>query len=244
MTLERWNYGPHPDQHAELHLPSGSPQGVVVVVHGGFWKVAYGLEHGRALAEDLARRGWVAWNLEYRRVGGDGGVPETFDDVSAGVDLLSTVPGLNLGRVVALGHSAGGHLAMWAASRDRHPRWREGAVRIAAVVSQAGVLDLCAAHEQGLGSDAVAGLLGSAPGPAHACLDPISQIPLGIPVGCLHPTEDDTVPVVQSREFVRRVRAAGGVAELVEVPGDHFAPIQTGTVAWAETVAMLDRLVR
>ena len=83
------SYGDDPSQYGELSLPDGTPRGVVVVIHGGFWKAAYGVELGRPLAADLVERGWAAWNLEYRRVGNGGGTPETFDDVAAGIDLLA-----------------------------------------------------------------------------------------------------------------------------------------------------------
>src|SRR4051812_50171887 len=88
------------------------------------------------LAEDLAGRGWAAWNIEYRRLGSGGGVPATLDDVSAAIDHLAQLQHVDLSRVVTIGHSAGGHLAAWAATRDHHR------VAVTGVVSQAGVLDL------------------------------------------------------------------------------------------------------
>ena len=88
-------------------------------IHGGFWKAEYDAGLGRPLAAELARRGWTTLNIEYRRVGNGGGVPETLDDVAAAIDTLRTVEGLDLSTVVTLGHSAGGHLATWAAARRR-----------------------------------------------------------------------------------------------------------------------------
>ena len=109
-------YAPGPHRFGELTLPAGPPRGVVVVVHGGFWRHAYDLSLGRPLAADLAAAGLAAWNIEYRRVGGGGGWPATFEDVAAAVDALAgpvqEVAGeLPLDRVVAVGHSAGGQLA-------------------------------------------------------------------------------------------------------------------------------------
>ena len=214
---------------------------MVVVIHGGFWKAQYDRSLGRPLAVDLAARGWVAWNLEYRRVGRGGGVPQTLDDVAAGIDALADVEGLDTSRVITLGHSAGGHLAAWAASRGRFERWPER-VPVTGVVSQAGVLDLRAAHGLGLGGGAVERLLGHPPGPADDPVDPIRQIPLDVPLWCVHGSADDIVPIAQSRAYVAAATAAGGWAELVEVDGDHFEVVDTASPAWARTLEILDSL--
>jgi acetyl esterase/lipase len=243
-------YGDDPSQFAELRLPSGTPRGVVVVIHGGFWKAAYDLSLGRPLAADLVERGWATLNLEYRRVGppgssgsdgdgDDGGVPATLDDVAAGIDALAAVEGLDLSTVVTLGHSAGGHLAAWAASRGRFERWA-GGVGVTAVVSQAGVLDLRAAHRDDLGGGAVAAFLGHAPGPGDDPVDPRRQLPLDVPLWCVHGRHDDIVPLSQSEEYV--ATAAGARAELVAVDGDHFVVVDLAGAAWAHTLRILDTL--
>jgi len=239
-------YGDDPSQYGELRVPDGRPHGVVVVIHGGFWKSAYDLSLGTPLAEDLTRRGWVTWNLEYRRVGpgagGGGGVPATLDDIAAGIDHLAAMvaegllPGESLGRVVTLGHSAGGHLATWAAGRAAP------VVPVTHVVSQAGVLDLVAAARDGLGSGAVEDFLGHAPGPADAAADPAQQLPLAVPVWCVHAPDDDIVPISQSRGYVDRATAAGAVAELVEVSGGHFGVIDVDSAAWARIRELIDGL--
>ena len=235
------SYGDDPAQFAELTLPEGTPQGVVVVVHGGFWRAAYDVSLGRPLATSLAEHGWAAWNVEYRRVGNGGGSPTTFDDVAAAVDALLG-QGLPLDRVIALGHSAGGHLATWAASRGRFPRW-PAKVTLTGVVSQAGVLDLEAAYDAGLGSGAVANFLGHRPGPEDAPLDPRRQVALDVPVHCIHGTLDDSVPLSQSEEYVAAARAAGGAAELTVVEGgDHFVLIDPTSEPWQRTLAILDGL--
>jgi acetyl esterase/lipase len=222
-------YGDHPSQYGELSLPDGPPRGVVVVIHGGFWKPAYDLGLGRPLAADLVSRGWAAWNLEYRRVRDGGGIPETCDDVAAGLDLLGDLD-LDLSKVVSLGHSAGGHLATWVASRGG----------VTAVISQAGVLDLRSAYADGLGGGAVQALLGRAPSDADDRYDPIRQVPLDVPVWCVHAPDDDTVPISQSRDYVAAAQAAGGRAMLIEVPGDHYTVIDPGSEAWAATLRILD----
>jgi acetyl esterase/lipase len=223
-------YGDDPSQFAELSLPSGTPRGVVVVIHGGFWKAAYDLSLGRPLAADLVDKGWAALNIEYRRVGDGGGVPETLDDVRAALATLDDT-GLDLTRVVALGHSAGGHLATWAAHATD---------AVTHVISQAGVLDLVAADRAGLGGGAVQAFLGHPAGPGDAEVDPSQELPLGVPVWCVHGSDDDIVPISQSRDYVAAAAAAGAQATMVEVAGDHFVVIDPTTVAWRRTVEVLD----
>ncbi len=237
----KFEYGDDPSQFGELYLPDGEPRGVVVVIHGGFWQAAYDLELGRPLATSLAAEGWAAWNLEYRRVGNGGGTPETFDDVAAGIDKLVDLD-LDLTTVVTLGHSAGGHLATWAASRGRFSSWQPEKVPVTAVISQSGVLDLRAAHDDGLGGGAVQQLLGRPPGEQDEPLDPARQIPLDVPVWCVHGTDDQIVPISQSKDYVAAATEAGGQATLVEVDGDHFVVIDANSQAWRQTLAVLDEL--
>lgn len=237
-------YGDRPSQFGELSLPSGTPKGTVVVIHGGFWKAAYDLSLGRPLARSLADHGWAAWNIEYRRVGGGsgggGGVPNTLDDVAAAIDALAgqDVP---RSRVIALGHSAGGHLATWAASRGRFDRWPVE-VALTGVVAQAGVLDLWSAYAEHLGGGAVRAFLGHPPSPDDAPADPLHQVPLDVPVHCVHAVADDTVPISQSRTYVRAATQAGAQAALTEVEGDHFTVIDPHSDAWTQTLAILERL--
>jgi acetyl esterase/lipase len=234
-------YGDDPSQRGELSLPDGTPRGVVVVIHGGFWKSAYDLSLGRPLAESLVDQGWAAWNLEYRRVGpadagGGGGAPATFDDVAAGIDALAGVDGLATATVLTLGHSAGGHLAAWSAGRA------DPVVPVTGVVSQAGVLDLVRAHELNLGTGAVQALLGHPPGPADAAYDPYQQLPLGVPVRCVHGSGDTIVPVEISERYVAAASDAGGDATLTTVDGDHFVVIDPESDAWQRTLGLLDDL--
>ncbi len=234
-------YGDDPSQLGELSLPDGTPRGVVVVIHGGFWKSAYDLSLGRPLAESLVAEGWAAWNLEYRRVGpadrgGGGGMPATFDDVAAGIDALAGVDDLPTSTVLTLGHSAGGHLATWAAGRV------DPVVPVTGVVSQAGVLDLVRAHELDLGAGAVQALLGHPPGRADAAYDPLRRLPLGAPVRCVHGSGDEIVPLELSERYVAAASDAGGDAALTVVDGDHFVVIDPGSDAWQRTLGLLDDL--
>lgn len=225
-AAQRIAYGGDPAQYGELTQPAGTARGVAVVVHGGFWKPAYGIEYARPLVPGLAAAGWAVWAVEYRR---GTGAADTLADVRAAVDARPEVDG----PVVGIGHSAGGHLATWAAAGGG----------LTHVVSQAGVLDLRAAHGLGLGDGAVEAFLGHPPGPADDGADPIRQVPLGVPVWCVHGRADDVVPISQSRAYVAAARAAGATAELVEVEGDHFVVIDPDSTAWARTLEILDALV-
>ncbi len=237
----RITYGSHPSQYAELSLPGGTVQApVVVILHGGYWSASYGAELGRPLAADLVGRGFAALNVEYRRVGDGGGWPQTGDDVAAAVAALrGHATGLDLNRVVGLGHSAGGQLAGWLASRRGAP------VPLTGVVLQAGVLDLARGSAEGLGGGAVDGYLGGSPTEvpaAYAQASPIALVPLGVPTLCVHGTADGLVPISQSRDFSAAALAAGDSCELQTFDGDHFAPITVGSPAWDLCVEGLRKL--
>jgi acetyl esterase/lipase len=247
-------YGPHASQVAELHVPDGpGAHPVAVLLHGGFWRRWHGRGLMDRLAADLARRGVAAWNLEYRRTGplGGGGWPETFLDVAAGVDALAGVAGLDLTRVATVGHSAGGHLALWAAARGRLPVGAPGAgpvVRPALAVSLAGVPDLAAAHRAGVGGGAVARLMGGGPDRVperYAVGSPAELLPLGVPQRLVHGAADDIVPAELSRVHARRARAEGDACDLVVLPGvGHFEPIDPASRAWAAALGGLAAISR
>ncbi|HJP73654.1 MAG TPA: alpha/beta hydrolase [Pseudonocardiaceae bacterium] len=165
-------YGPDPAQIGDLYLPAGpGPFPVVVLIHGGYWTALYDRRETAALAEDLRARGYAVWNIEYRTLGEPGaGWPGTFQDVADAVDAIQDVErSLDLSRVITVGHSAGGHLAIWAASRSGLPAQAPGfapKVHPIAAVSIAGVLDLVAADADragaGVGSDGP-GFVGESP---------------------------------------------------------------------------------
>jgi acetyl esterase/lipase len=244
--VETIRYGPDPSQHAELTRPAGRARGVVVVIHGGFWRSRYDLSLGRPLAASLASHGWVAYNIEYRRVGSGGGWPGTFDDVAAAIDALAEVDDLDTTTVVALGHSAGGHLAVWAAGRPKltGSPWAQPRVPVTAAISQAGVLDLGAAADADLGGGAVQDFMGGARDDRYRLADPAQVVPLDVPVRCIHGTGDDVVPLSQSTAYVERAVRAGADARVTEVDGDHFVLIDPASDAWSRTLEMLAELVR
>lgn len=247
----RIRYGTsHPSQFADLGLPAGNPTALVVLIHGGYWGAGFGLDLMEPLAADLNRAGFATWNLEYRRVGDEGGWPTTLEDVAAGIDLLSsddapaevaTLP------VVLIGHSAGGQLAVWAASRNQQTPGGPGTTPIRGVISQAGVLDLVEGSRLGLGGGAVDALLGGTRSDVpdrYAAADPTLLVPASCPVVAVHGETDQIVPPSQSERYLEAATAAGGEARYVAVPGDHFAIIDPASAAWkrirTELTALLD----
>lgn len=237
-------YGDNADQWAELYLPESESAGVAVIIHGGFWRANYSASLGRPLALDLAARGWTAYNIEYRRVGKGGGWPNTLQDVADAVDHLADL-GLDLSRVVAIGHSAGGHLATWAAGRSHLPPEAPGAeprVALTGVVAQAGVLDLRTGVKNGVGGDAITDLLGGGPDELPERFDwadPISQVPLSVPIICIHGHDDDSVPIAQSQAYVVAATQKGADATLVALEGDHMMHVDPTSRAWSVTVDVL-----
>jgi acetyl esterase/lipase len=238
------HYGEHPRQVADLHVPrDAGPHPVVVVFHGGYWQPPYTRLIMRPLCLDLVRRGYAAYNVEYRRLGRDGGGwPQTFQDVAAAIDQLATLddPALDLGRVTLLGHSAGGQLALWAAGRAWLP---PGAVGSAPAVTPVGVMALAAVCDLERAGEPARALLGGGPTAVPgrwAQADPMRRLPLEVPVGLVHAVDDETVAVERSREYAAAARAAGGAVTLTEAPGGHRDPIDPTTRAWAAAAAWLD----
>jgi acetyl esterase/lipase len=256
---ERHPYGSARSQFGELSLPAagGGPWPVAVVLHGGFWRAQYGRRLMRPLCADLAARGWAAFNVEYRRLGrlSGGGFPRTLADVSAAVDHLVELPAhapgalacgairpLDLARVVAIGHSAGGHLAAWLATRP------EARVPVTAVVAQAGVVDLRLASELGLSRGVVHRFLGGTPAAVpdrYAAASPAERLPLGVPALLTHGGRDDIVPPVMSERFAAAARAAGDdVDVVVERDEGHFGHLDPENPLWRAVTSWIDARAR
>lgn len=255
MSRKRIRYGPHHSQVADLWRPTpgvGQPP-VLVLIHGGFWRAAYTKVLMNGLAASAIQHGWAAWNIEYRRVGllgGGGGWPVTFHDVATAIDHLDELPGVDTDQVVAIGHSAGGHLALWAAARPRLDADRPGGpvkVPVRAAVSLAGIVDLLEANLLGLGDDATAKLLGGGP---DQCADryrlasPAALLPLGIPQVLVHGLADQVVPPSMSQHYQERATAAGDPACYLPIPGaGHRDLIEPEGPGWLATVDALKDLI-
>jgi acetyl esterase/lipase len=205
-------YGDHPSQFCE-HFAAGDD--VAVLIHGGFWRARYGCDLEHAVARDLVARGWTVWNVEYRRLGDGGGWPATFDDVKAAIEAMP----MPASRAVAIGHSAGGHLAAWAA----------GHVPLAGVVSQAGALDLYELWRLGTSGHVVRQLLGGSPDEVPERYRAASpRPPAGTPLLLVHGALDEDVPVSISREF-----AADRGCDLVVIDDEgHYEHLEPGSKCW------------
>jgi acetyl esterase/lipase len=216
-------WGPGPEDVAEVQL-GGDDRPLVVLVHGGFWRPAYDRRHLRAMSHALAAEGWSAAAIEYRRVPGD---PDaSLNDVRVALRVVPVeLRGRHDGRVVVVGHSAGGHLALWAASVAP-------ASGLAATVALAPVADLAAADRELLGSGAVRDFLGDAAS-SRLDLDPVRMVSAVQPVTLVHGGDDESVPARQSQAYVD----AHPTARLTLLDGvGHLDLIDPRSAAWPEVV--------
>jgi len=254
----RISYGPKAFHFGELYLPpKNAPDTltpVVVLIHGGFWRSPYTLSLMRRLARDLTQHGIAAWNIEYRRVGNkDGGWPNTMLDVALATDFLRTLApqhALDIQRVVTVGHSAGGQLALWVGARHRITTGELQAYEplpLVGAVSLAGCVDLEYVAQLNLGANAVTDLLGGdqqAFPERYAAASPAALLPLGIPQVLIHGTRDDRVPFDVSQFYARKATKTGDAITLIELPGaDHFVVIDPTSEAWAITRIEIQRLL-
>jgi acetyl esterase/lipase len=238
-------YGPDEFQFGELRSPSGSgPHPVAIVIHGGYWRARYDLAHIGHLCEAITRLGVATWSLEYRRIGNrGGGWPGTFDDIRAGaghVKKIAAERSLDLQRVIATGHSAGGQLVLWLAKQ------KELALR--GVMPLAPVADLRRAWELKLSNTVVADFLGGSPAEVPAryrAASPVEMVPLGVPQRVLHGLKDDIVPIELSRTFVAAAKESGDDAKLIEVAAaGHFELIDPRSEAWPVVKGTLADLLK
>jgi acetyl esterase/lipase len=232
VGVERSNhaYGSETEQFGTLHRrPGRGTYRVVVLIHGGFWKQGYGLDLMTPLGDDLANRGFAVWNIEYRRVGQPGGGWRgTLDDVAAAVEYvpsLARAAGFEVTDVSVVGHSAGGHLALWLGGL------RDFAVPIKIAVGQGPVADLEASARADLGGGAVQSLLGGTPAQVperYRFAQPERSTGTTRQVAVVG-RNDDIVPPEFSRGF-----------ETIEVPDtDHFDLIDPTSTAWATVINLL-----
>ncbi len=248
-------YGDDLLQFGELRLPkTKGKHPVVVVVHGGCWFAEYDLHHLAAFSDALTKLGVATWTIEYRRIGDKGGAwPGTFQDVAKGTDYLREVAKkhpLDLKRVVVIGHSAGGQLALWLAARKNLPKSSElysaKPLPLIGVVSLAGISDLKKYRPNC--DDSVNNLLGGAPeqfAERYQQTSPLELLPLKVPLRLIHGKLDRIVPIELGREFEAAAKQKGDNVTLttLEATG-HFDLISPVSTVWTTIEATVRELLK
>jgi acetyl esterase/lipase len=251
-------YGPDHLQKIDLWLPKGpGPHPVILMVHGGCWTTSIA---DRSLmdwiAGDLRRAGIAVWNIDYRGVDrAGGGYPGTFADSAKAADELAVQAkkyNLDTRHVIAVGHSAGGHLALWLAGRPKLPATSPlrtpKPLRIAHVISLGGLPDLeatAASPDNGCGTDVVAKLVGTGRGDPYADTSIPRLLPLGVPQTLVNGREDRIIPYRMATDYVAQAKNAGDRADLVTVPATgHVELVTPDTAAWKETVRLIRAALR
>lgn len=258
---EKIAYGPAPSQYVKLWTPGGpGPHPVAIMLHGGCWQHGVAnVDYMNAAALDLQKRGVAVWDIEYRSVDeAGGGYPGTFQDVATAIDLLRAEGpkhNLDLKRVAATGHSAGGHLALWAAGRANLPRssplYRTDPLPISSVISIAGLPNLEHAPEAialVCGENIVGRLTGPAT-PAHADVfadtSPLRLLPLRTPVVMVHGAFDNIAPPWHGSDYRKAAKAKGEDVAVVVVPeAGHFELVWPGAAAWGEVAGLLEKALK
>lgn len=258
---ERIAYGPGSQQFGELWTPSGAgPHPVVIMIHGGCWLADLpGLELQHELSRALRDEGYAVWNIEYRRIGHPGGgYPGAFQDVAAAADFLRTIAqarALDLTRVVTVGHSAGGHLALWLAARPRLPATSPlrtaNPLPIRGAVSLAGIIDLAAYRATGPDAcggpptiDAITGAGQRSGQDVYADTSPAALLPLTVPAHLIAGQRDPIVPARFATDYAAAAERQHSPGSVTVVPGaGHFELIDpTSAPSWREVLAAVNRL--
>jgi acetyl esterase/lipase len=248
----RLPYGPGEFHFGDLRLPTGEgPHPVLVVIHGGFWRARYDLLYMGHLCAALVGEGIATWNIEYRRLGNaGGGWPGTFHDVALAAGHLRHLAqpyNLDLARVAAIGHSAGGHLALWLVASHRmkpgDPLYVADPLPLHGAISMAGVADLQRAWELRLSSNVVEDFLEGTPQQVperYAAASPIELLPLGVPQTLIHGTEDENVPYEISTCYYAAAQTACDPIDLVTLEGTgHFEPVDPRSQEWPAVAAAI-----
>lgn len=231
------SYGNDPQQFGELRLPkSAGPHPVAIIIHGGCWMAEYGLSYMSHLSASLTEAGVATWSIEYRRIGNTGGGwPGTFQDVARGADhlraLAKTYP-LDLGRVVVVGHSAGGHLALWLAARKKlatdTPLYQADPISFRGVIPLAAITDL---RKTGTACDGSVEKL--IEGTMYSQTSPIELLPLGNKQTIVQGETDNIVPQSMAKDYVEAAKRKGEEVKLVVIEGaGHFEVVDPKSSAW------------
>jgi acetyl esterase/lipase len=239
----RLPYGTDPNQFGDLRIPTaGGPFPVVMNIHGGFWRAKYGLEHAGHLCAALTKKGIATWNLEYRRMGNaGGGWPGSFEDVANGFRFFPQIAKqykLDVARVLVLGHSAGGQLALCLAAHEP---------ALMRAVSLAGVVDLQRAFELHLSNDAVVEFLGGKPADVAEHYQEADPMQMSIRKArqiLICGTKDDVVPPSFSEKYAKAKHAKGEDVKLIEIAdADHFDVIDPRSDAWKRVEGAVSELL-
>jgi acetyl esterase/lipase len=252
----RISYGPSPLQFANLRMPSTrGPHPVVIVIHGGCWLSAYDITYMGKFEQALADSGYAVWSIEYRRVGDDGGAwPNSFTDVARGADKLRDVAkqyDLDLTRVIASGHSAGGGYALWLAARRKiapsSDLYMKDPLPIRAVFGLAAAGDLEMVQAAGSCGGVIGKLMGGSPAEQdarYAAASPMRLVPVGVPQTLVMGLLDrQWTPV--ARSYLARAQGAGDTTiRVVELPeSGHFEMVNPASSSWAAVMTALKALV-
>jgi len=253
-------YGPDPSQYGELRLPAGrGPYPVAILIHGGCFKAAYANARDLApMGDALKADGIATWNIEYRRLGeAAGGWPGTYLDVASATDhlrVLAEQHNLDLGRVVVVGHSAGGHLAMWAAARSRVPTASSlhvaNPLPVRGVVDLAGPVDMSAnisGYEALCRDTVITSLLGGSPAAVperYAEASAMKLLPLGVPQVLIWGEHEDFVPQPLVEAYAQAAARAGDRVRLIVIPGvGHFEIASPGASTWPRVKSVIRSLL-
>ena len=234
----RLRYGAAQRQFGDLRVPKTKEKHpVAIVLHGGFWRNKFNLVYMGHLCESLRTAGIATWNLEYRSIGDPGGSwPGTCLDVALGASYLRMIADahhLDLNRVIALGHSAGGHLALWLAAK--------GNLKLAGAFGLGAVADLQRALDLKLSDTVVAKFLN---GGAIQQADPMQLLPMKTKLRLFHGKADDIVPIEIAERFTQAAKRAGDDARLFPLEGGHFEPVDPRTPQWGLVREEISRIVK
>ena len=264
-NVKRIYYGEEENQFGDLRIPEGEGSfPVAIVIHGGFWRANFDLEHMNAFVNALTDNGIATWNIEYRRVGQeDGGWPNTFLDSGKATDFVKTLAEsypLDMESVITIGHSAGGHLALWLAARHNicsasNLKNGQEPLTIKGVISLAGVSDLALMHDIHQWKDTMFGiidnptkdLMGGSPKNLQYRYEqgsPKSLLPIGVPLFLIHGNLDVNVPIGMSEIFEKSAKSAGDTVRFIPIPrAEHFELIVPDSEAWPEILDSFSNLL-